>query len=116
MADEGQPAQIQFDDFAKLDLRVATIETAEPHPNADKLIVLKVDLGRETRQIIAGIRGYYEPEQLVGKQIVIVANLAPRSMRGLESQGMLLAASSVDRSQVILVGPEQPIDPGSEVG
>jgi tRNA-binding protein len=109
------PDVIQFDDFAKLDLRVATIKAAEEHPNADKLIVLKVDTVGGERQIIAGIRGYYEPEQLVGMQIVIVANLAPRTMRGLESQGMLLAASSDDRSQVILVSPEKPIDPGAQV-
>lgn len=106
---------IQFDDFAKLDLRVATIRSAEAHPNADKLLVLKVDLGGEERQIIAGIRGYCEPEQLVGQQIVVVANLAPRAMRGLESQGMLLAASTSDRTQLTLVGPKQEIAPGSGV-
>lgn len=107
---------IQFDDFAKLDLRVATIKQAEPHPNADKLIVLQVDLGSEQRQIIAGIRGYYEPEQLVGQQIVVVANLAPRMMRGLESRGMLLAAVSADHSSVILVSPEKAAEPGASVG
>jgi methionine--tRNA ligase beta chain len=113
MADS--PDVIQFDDFAKVDLRVATVLSAEPHPNADKLMVLQVDLGDEQRQILAGIRGYYEPEQLVGNQIVIVKNLAPRQMRGLESQGMLLAASNADHSKVILVRPEQPIDPGASV-
>jgi methionyl-tRNA synthetase len=114
MADK--PEVIQFDDFAKLDLRVATVRSAEPHPNAGKLLVLKVDVGGGVeRQIIAGIRGYYEPEQLSGMQIVIVANLAPRTMRGLESQGMLLAASNDDRSKVILVSPEQAIEPGAQV-
>ena len=110
------PDTIQFDDFAKLDLRVATIRAAEPHPNADRLIVLQLDLGDSQRQIIAGIRGHYEPDQLIGRQIVIVANLAPRTMRGLESQGMLLAASNADHTQVILVSPEREIAPGSSVG
>jgi tRNA-binding protein len=110
-----QPTIIQYDDFAKLDLRIGTVVTAEPHPNADKLIVLQVDLGAEKRQIIAGLKGYYEPAALVGKQIVIVANLAPRMMRGLESQGMLLAASSADRSQVINLTVERPIAPGAKV-
>lgn len=110
-----QPDTIQFDDFAKVKLRVAEVLEAYDHPNADKLIVLKVDTVGGERQIIAGIRGYYEPQQLVGMQIVIVANLAPRTMRGLESQGMLLAASSDDRSQVILVSPEKPIAPGAQV-
>jgi methionine--tRNA ligase beta chain len=106
---------IQYDDFAKLDLRVATIRQAGPHPNADKLLVLQVDLGTEQRQIIAGIRGYYEAEALVGRQVVVVANLAPRAMRGLESQGMLLAASNADRSAVIFVTPEKPIETGAKV-
>jgi methionine--tRNA ligase beta chain len=88
---------------------------AREHPNADKLLVLKVDLGNEQRQICAGIKAYYSPEQLVGRDIVIVANLAPRMMRGLESQGMLLAASSADRSRVIVLSPESPIEPGSAV-
>jgi methionyl-tRNA synthetase len=90
------PAQHEFisiDDFAKVDLRVARILVAERVPKADKLLRLEVDLGYEKRQILAGIAQYYEPEKLVGRKIVIVANLAPRKMRGLESNGMLLAAS-----------------------
>jgi tRNA-binding protein len=109
------PTVIQYDDFVKLDLRVATIVQAEPHPNADKLLVLQVDLETEKRQLVAGIRGHYEPAALVGRQIVVVANLAPRMMRGLESNGMLLAASSADHSQVILLTTERPIAPGSKV-
>ncbi len=110
-------ATISYDDFVKLDLRVATIVEAENHPNADKLICLKIDLGGQQRQIIAGIRGHYELSELVGKQIVVVANLAPRKMRGLESQGMLLAAHSEDEtgSSLILMGPEKPTRAGSEV-
>ncbi len=109
------PGVIQYDDFAKLDLRIGTVIEASPHPNADKLLVLQVDLGEQKRQIVAGIRGYYEPAALIGRQIIVVANLAPRAMRGLESQGMLLAASNADRSAVIFVTPESPIAPGSKV-
>jgi methionyl-tRNA synthetase len=87
------PQHITIDDFAKVDLRVAQILVAERVPKADKLLRLEVDLGYEKRQILAGIAQYYEPEKLVGRKIVIVANLAPRKMRGLESNGMLLAAS-----------------------
>ena len=85
--------QITIDDVVKVDLRVAQILVAERVPKADKLLRLEVDLGYEKRQILAGIAQYYEPEKLIGRKIVIVANLAPRKMRGLESNGMLLAAS-----------------------
>lgn len=115
-AENAGPAQITIDDFLKLDLRVGRVLDAAPHPNADKLVVLQVDLGSETRQILAGIRAYYEVPSLIGKQIIVVANLAPRAMRGLESQGMLLAASSDDRTQCILVAPEKDIAAGSRVG
>ena len=84
---------ITIDDFAKVELRVAQILVAERVPKADKLLRLEVDLGDEKRQILAGIAEHYEPEKLIGRRIVIVANLAPRKMRGLESNGMLLAAS-----------------------
>jgi methionine--tRNA ligase beta chain len=104
---------IQFDDFQKLDLRVATVTKVEPHPNADKLLVMQVDLGGESRQIVAGLRGYYEPAQLEGTQVVLVANLAPRMMRGLESNGMLLAAVTPDRSQVVVLTPERPVPAGT---
>jgi methionyl-tRNA synthetase len=87
------PQHITIDDFAKVELRVAQILVAERVPKADKLLRLEVDLGTEKRQILAGIAEYYEPEKLIGRRIVIVANLAPRKMRGLESNGMLLAAS-----------------------
>ncbi|MGA3082087.1 MAG: methionine--tRNA ligase [Terracidiphilus sp.] len=88
-----EPQHITIDDFAKVELRVAQILVAERVPKADKLLRLEVDLGYEKRQILAGIAQYYEPEKLIGRKIVIVANLAPRKMRGLESNGMLLAAS-----------------------
>jgi methionyl-tRNA synthetase len=96
-----EPQHITIDDFAKVELRVAQILVAERVPKADKLLRLEVDLGYEKRQILAGIAQYYEPEKLVGRKIVIVANLAPRKMRGLESNGMLLAASLEDGAPVL---------------
>ena len=116
-APAGKP-MITYDDFTKLDLRVARVLEAKPHPNADKLLCLTVDLGSETRQIIAGIRAYYAPEALVGKEIIVVANLQPRKMRGLESNGMLLAASAMSEGQlrdVVVLMPDKDIPPGSTV-
>jgi methionine--tRNA ligase beta chain len=104
---------ISIDEFRKVELKVATIRSAEAHPNADKLMVLQIDLGSERRQICAGIRNHYTPEELIGKQIVVVANLETAKLRGLESQGMLLAASDEDR--VIILTPERTVAPGSKV-
>jgi len=104
---------ISIEEFGKIELRVATIKAVEPHPNADRLFVLKIDLGTEERQLVAGIRAHYAPEELVGKQIVVVANLQPATLRGVESQGMLLAAS--DGEKVIVLSPEKPIAPGAQV-
>jgi methionyl-tRNA synthetase len=98
------PQVITIDDFVKIDLRVAQIIVAERVPKADKLLRLEVDLGYEKRQILAGIAQYYEPEKLIGRKIVIVANLAPRKMRGLESNGMLLAASLPPDGSPVLAG------------
>lgn len=111
---------VAFDEFARLDLRVARIERAEPHPNADRLLVLDVDDGSgEPRRICAGIRDQYEPEALVGRLIVIVANLAPRKIRGEESRGMLLAASDAEKGagerSVVLLTPMTDIAPGAVV-
>ena len=106
--------EITIDDFLRVDLRVGTIRRAEPHPNADRLVVLSVDLGEEhERQLVAGIRAHYEPESLVGKQIVVVANLKPAKLRGVESRGMILAAS--DASGVHVLAPDAPTAPGSKV-
>jgi methionine--tRNA ligase beta chain len=104
---------ISIDEFRKIELRVATIRSAEPHPNADKLMVLQIDLGSEQRQICAGIRSHYTAEELVGRQIVVVANLETAKLRGLESQGMLLAAS--DEGRVIMLTPEKSVQAGSKV-
>ncbi len=103
-AQSASPQVITIDDFAKVELRVAQILVAERIPKADKLLRLEVDLGYEKRQILAGIAQYYEPEKLIGRKIVIVANLAPRKMRGLESNGMLLAASLPPDGAPVLAG------------
>ena len=110
-------ATITYDDFVKLDLKVGKIVEVREHPNADKLLCMTVDLGSEKRQIIAGIRGHYSPEALLGMEIIVVTNLAPRKMRGLESQGMLLAASSGegDARSVVVLTPQRELPPGSPV-
>jgi methionyl-tRNA synthetase len=103
-AGEGTPEtpQIAIDDFVKIDLRVAQIVVAERIPKADKLLRLEVDLGYERRQILSGIAEWYTPEDLIGRRIVVIANLAPRKMRGLESHGMLLAASHGENGKPVL--------------
>lgn len=102
-----------IEDFMKLELRVAQIKEVKDHPNADKLLVLKVDLGEEQRQIVAGIRKAYSADELIGKKIIIIANLEPAVIRGEESQGMLLAAS--DENGLSVVSPEKDILVGSKV-
>ena len=120
----GKP-EIAFDEFAKIDLRVAKVLQAENHPSADRLLRLQVDDGSGTpRQICAGIKGHYTPESLVGRLIIIVANLAPRKIRGEESRGMMLAASDLPKDaaaaasaerKVIILRPDVDIAPGSIV-
>lgn len=105
---------ITLDHFKTIELRVATVLAAEAHPKADRLLVLKIDLGGEPRQLVAGIRAHYQPEDLVGKQIVVVANLEPATLRGVESQGMLLAASDAE-GRLAVVMPEKPVAPGAVV-
>jgi methionyl-tRNA synthetase len=107
--------QIAIDDFVKIDLRVAQIIVAERIPKADKLLRLEVDLGYEKRQILSGIAEWYTPEELLGKKIVIIANLAPRKMRGLESHGMLLAASHGEDAKPILATFAEDIALGSRL-
>lgn len=87
--------EIEYDDFDKMDFRVGTIISAEKHPKADKLLVFQVKMGTETRQIISGVAAYFKPEECVGKKVVVVANLKPRKLRGLESKGMILFADNV---------------------
>ena len=110
----GGKAEIQFDDFAKLDLRVGKIVSAQKVEKADKLLKLEIDLGIETRTIVSGIALHFTVEEIVGKQVVVVANLAPRKMRGIESNGMILMAE--DKSgKLHFVNPDNNIDAGSTV-
>lgn len=108
-------SEIQFDDFAKIDLRIGTILSAEKVEKADKLLKLEVDLGFEKRTIVSGIALHFKPEEIVGKQVTVVCNLAPRKMRGIESNGMILMAE--DKSgKLHFVNPDSTIDAGSTVG
>ncbi len=110
-AEEQAPAgkaMISYDDFCKIDLRIATVVEVAEHPNADKLLVLQLDLAGEQRQLVAGIKSSYSPEALLGKQIVVVANLEPRKLRGMESKGMLLAATGDDGPMVLTPDREVP--------
>ena len=105
--------EITFDDFKKLDIRIGTVEKVEAHPNADKLWLLDVNFGGPTRRIVTGLRGIYESEDLLGKRIAVLVNLAPAKFRGEESNGMLLAAEGND--VVSLLQPDKEIEDGSEV-
>jgi len=104
---------ITIDDFKKLNLKVAAVTAVAPHPNADRLYLVDVDLGGETRRLVAGIRQSYTPEELVGKQVVVVENMTPAVIRGVESHGMILAAQGQDR--IVIVSPEKPVAAGSIV-
>ncbi|HXT21566.1 MAG TPA: methionine--tRNA ligase subunit beta [Thermoanaerobaculia bacterium] len=107
------PPQITYDDFMKVELRVATVKAAEEIPKSSKLVKLTVDLGDEQRTIVAGIRKSYAPDQLVGRQVVIVANLQHAKLMGVESQGMVLAASQ--NGEAVLLHPEHEVPPGTRV-
>jgi methionyl-tRNA synthetase len=104
---------VNIDDFKKLDLRVAEIKEVQDHQNADRLYVIILDLGDRTKQVVAGIKGSYTKEELIGKQVIVVDNLAPVILRGVESQGMVLAAS--DEAGIYIVTPEKKAKLGSIV-
>lgn len=104
---------ITIEDFRKMDIRIATIKEVEDHPNADKLYVLKVDVGDKQKQLVAGIRPYYAKEELQGKQIVMIDNLEPAVIRGVESQGMLLATH--DEAGIAILQPQRFTKEGSIV-
>lgn len=105
---------ITFDDFMKMDLRVAEIKACEDVEGADKLYKLTIDVGEE-RTIVAGIKLHYTKEDLLGKKIVVITNLEPRKLRGITSHGMLLAASNEDKSSVVLLTPDKDIPPGAKI-
>ena len=104
---------VSFEDFKKLDIRIARIADVREHPNADKLYVIQIDLGDRTKQIVAGIRANYSSADLVGKKIVVVDNLEPVTLRGEESHGMLLAAC--DKNGPVVLVPESDVPPGTQI-
>jgi len=104
---------ITYEDFKKLELKVAKITEVKDHPNADKLYVMIIDLGDKTKQIIAGIKGFYNKEDLLGRQIVVIDNLEPVKLRGEESQAMLLA--SQDENGIAIISPDKEVKAGSIV-
>ncbi|MBU0503535.1 MAG: methionine--tRNA ligase subunit beta [Candidatus Omnitrophota bacterium] len=104
---------VNIEEFKKLELRVARVKEIQDHPNADKLYVIIVDLGDRTKQIVAGIKGSYTKEELLDKQVILVDNLEPAILRGVESQGMLLAAS--DETGIAIVSPQRQVKLGSVV-
>ncbi len=105
---------ITFEHFKQMELRVAEIKACEDVPGADRLYRLTIDMGEE-RQIVAGIKGHYTKEELVGKKIAVVANLEPRTIRGLSSHGMLLAASDAEKKSVVLLTTDKEIPNGSSI-
>ena len=113
-AQDNQKPEIVYDDFAKINLRVGTITAAEKVEKADKLLKLEIEMGSEKRTIVSGIALHYKPEEIIGKQVVVVANLAPRKMRGIESNGMILMAEDA-QGKLHFVSPENKIEPGSGV-
>ncbi len=107
---------MSIDEFRRVQLVIGEVKEVAEHPNASKLLLLKVDLGAEggVRQLVAGIKGHYEPAQLMGRRVVVVANLAPATIRGQTSQGMILAATAPDGAPVLL-GIEQSLPAGSKI-
>lgn len=104
---------ISIQDFQKMRLVVGRITSVEEHPNADKLYVMRIDLGTETRQTVAGLKPYFQPEDLEGKLVAVVANLEPAQLRGVESQCMILAAQ--EGQKVVCLVPEEPVAPGTPI-
>jgi len=108
--------EVTFEQFSAVDLRVGKVIEASAHPNADRLVVLKVDMGDHQRQLVAGIKQWYQPEEMAGKLIVVAVNLKPRTMRGVESQGMILAAVEGDPpANVVPLTTDRPAVPGAIV-
>jgi methionyl-tRNA synthetase len=105
---------IEYDDFAKIDLRTGTILSASKVEKADKLLQLEIDLGFEKRTIVSGIAEHYAPENIIGQQVVVVANLKPRKLRGIDSQGMILMAEN-ESGKLVFVSPEKGFENGSTV-
>lgn len=105
--------KINFEEFQKIDLRIAKVISAEKIKGSEKLLKLELDLGKEKRQIITGVSEFYQPKDLIGREIVVVANLEPKTLMGLESQGMLLAADV--NGEAVLLRPDKEIPPGTKI-
>ena len=115
-APQAAPEKIGIEDFAKVEMRVGQIKTAERIVGADKLLKLTVDIGTEIRQICAGIAQYYDPEKLIGRKVAVVVNLAPRKLRGVESNGMIIAASVGPEGRPVLAGfPDEDVEIGARL-
>lgn len=104
---------VSFEDFKKVSLKIAKIKDVKDHPNADRLYILTVEVGEETKEVVAGIKNAYKPEELKDKLVVMVENLQPATIRGVESNGMVLAAH--DEDTLTLLIPEKPVSSGSQV-
>ena len=107
--------EISFDEWQKLDIRIGEILEVEDHPNADNLLVMKVNVGEEERNLVAGLKGHYDKDELVGKKVVIFMNLKPVELRGVKSEGMVLAAVEGDDEKIVLLSPEQDIANGAKI-
>ena len=107
---------ISSDDFEKIELKVGTVINSEKVEKSDKLLKNTIKIGNEVRTIVSGIAEYYLPEQIIGKQVVVVTNLAPRKIRGIESNGMVLCAFNDETKQLCVISPEKPVEDGIEVG
>src|SRR5690606_20791287 len=110
-----QKETIQFDDFMKMDIRIGTIIEAEKMPKADKLLILKVDTGLDTRTIVSGIAEHFSPEEIIGQRVTVLANLAPRKLRGVESQGMILMTETADGKLVFMEPKDSSVENGATV-
>ena len=104
---------VTIEEFKKLEIKIAAIKEVADHPNADRLYIITLDLGDKTKQVVAGIKSSYTKEELIGKQVVVVDNLVPAVLRGVESQGMILATS--DAEGIVLISPERKMQLGSVV-
>ena len=113
-ATELQKDTVSFEDFTKLDIRVGTITAAEKVKKADKLLKITVDTGIDSRTIVSGIAEHYDPENIVGQKVSILLNLAPRKIRGVESQGMILMAET-EKGELAFVSPNKEIDSGNTI-
>lgn len=104
---------VSFNDFKKMDIRVAEIKDVKDHPDADKLYVVEINIGTETKSIVAGVKNHYKPDELIGKKVIVLANMEPATIRGVESSAMILAAKDGDALSVLITEKDLPV--GSKI-